>query len=223
MKRIKNLVTSPTEYTENAKWVVVSAFRLRLLQTTDWITQFGSGIIKKSKWFEWRNRVRGCTRSKFDTPEKMQEALEVLELSAPSLEKNQYSTDNIDNLKHKVISTIRYYFSKKLECQLFSYLNSPALIDERFKEVEIYKKTNNLDSCYFIHSFMEITGKSVEDVVEYFTKQKELHFSLLFRTQNELEAQIKKVDNITEIGELLSIKEEYDIWISILTLTPVQI
>jgi hypothetical protein len=70
---------------------------------------------------------------------------------------------------------------------------------------------------------MNITGENVEDVVQYFLKQKEMYFLILLRNQKEMELKLKEIEDSDDIEFLFKLHEEYNIWISTLTLTPVQI
>lgn len=224
MKKITNIITSPTKYTEDRDWIGPISYKMRLLQNSDWMVQPGSGVLRQHRWFKWRESVRKCTRSTSNTPQDLQNKLEELDSQIPQLIRyTSVNTDNIEHYKDNVLKLIRYYYSKKLDIDISSYINNVYLLDERYKEAQKYKTTKDLSDCCFIKNYMQITGENVEDVVQYFIEQKEMYFLLLLRNQKELETKLRQVNNINDIETLKSIYEEYNIWISTLTLTPVQI
>jgi hypothetical protein len=224
MKKITNIITSPTKFTEDRDWISPISYKMRLLQNSDWILQVGSGVLKQHKWLKWRDDLRKCTRSSCTSPQELQSKLEQLDSEIPELVRySSVDTTNIDHYRDNVIKLVKYYYSKRLDIDICSYLTNIHLMDERYKEAEKYQNTNNLQDCHFIKSYMDITGESVENVVEYFIKQKEMYYLLLLRSQQKLESKLKEIDDIDNIDKLKEIYEEYTIWISTLTLTPVQI
>lgn len=224
MKKITNIVTTPTKYTEDINWSGVISYKIRLLQFSDWIVQIGSGILRQHKWLQWRESLRKCTRMSFETPEQMQKMIEEIDASMPEVQRyTVLDTSNLNHYKDNIIKIVRYYYSKKLDIELSSYVNNSILIDERYKEALHYKKTKNIQECIFIQSYMGITGQKVDDVVQYFLQQKEMYFLILLRSQKEMETIIKDIQDSSDVEHLKKLYEDYNIWISTLTLTPVQI
>lgn len=224
MKKITNLIISPTKYTEDVEWVGPISIKYRLLESTDWIVQIGSGVVKQHKWLKWRESVRKCTRNSFETPQQMNVRLDELDSSKPELRRyTSIDNSNIIHYKDNIIKLVRYYHSKKLDIEISSYLNNYLLLDERYKEAEKYSRTKDLTDCFFIKSYMDVTGENVEDVVQYFLKQKEMYFLILLRNQKEMELKLKEIDDSDDIEFLFKLHEDYNTWISTLTLTPVQI
>jgi hypothetical protein len=224
MKKIANIVTSPTKYTEDLEWSEPISYKIKLLQNTDWIVQQGSGVVKQHKWLQWREAVRKCTRNSSESPNDLQLKLEKLDSEIPKLIRyNSIDFSDISLYKETVIKLVKYYYCKKLDIDIATYLNNILLLEERYKEAKYYLETKDISKCHFIKSYMDITGKDVESTVQFFIEQKEFYFILLLRNQKEVESKIKEINNINEMEALQKIYEEYNVWISTLTLTPLQI
>lgn len=224
MKKIKNIITSPTTYNNDIAWSVPISYKVRLLQFSDWIVQNGSGVMRQHKWLEWREALRKCTKECFETPEQMQKKIEELDSCMPEVHRyTLLDTSDIVSFKHIIIKMIKYYYSKKIDVEISSYVNNTFLIDERYKEAIQYKKNKKIEKCPFIRDYMDVTGQNVNDVVQYFLQQKEMYSFTLLRNQKDMESILKQINDSTDIQQLKKLYEEYNLWISTLTLTPVQI
>jgi hypothetical protein len=222
--KITNIVVSPTEYTEDLEWSSVLAYKIKLLQHSDWILQVGSGVLKQHKWLQWRESLRKCNRKSFSSPAELQTKIEELDKLMPRVQRyTDVDTSDLIFFKDIVLRLVKYYYSKKLDIEINSYFGNVLLLDERYKEALEYQKTKKLDRCYFIQNYMELTGKSVNDAVQYFLNEKEKYFLVLLRYQKEMEQKIKIVLETQDTLILKQLYEDYNIWISTLTLTPVQI
>jgi len=218
MQKIKNVVVSKSEFSENVKWAEVESLKFRLLESSDWILLPDSNVTNINAWKEWRMKLKNIKRQNFKTPEEMHLVLQDLENKTPRKIYKRFNYNHIELTKEKLIKMIRFFYNKKIDVDLYHNFSHPSLIDERYKEAVDFK--NGVNNQILLTFLAKLSGKELNDVVDEAILEKEQYFLLLLRMQKELEKEIKAVVQEDNIENLEIIYNKYSTWISTLTSAP---
>lgn len=228
MRKITKLKVARTEKQENDAWDEVFSHRNKLLATSNWTMLPDSGLTERNVqlWTDWRMALRRVNRRNFADRELAANAIKQLEKAEPRevyedesiflLDDNAVvAVNSIQDRKDFLLRTLSKRFNDTLDAGSFE--SNPTLLAEQFEEALLYNPNQTLAAFPLINLECELTGKTPEDVVEYFISQKRLRLRMVLALKRKFAYFRDAINAAPGMIELVSIERDIKEWTLTLT------
>lgn len=242
IKKITNLVYTPSKQSENSKWSGLIAKRNRMLVETDWtqLPDVKLSYNSRAEWQLWREELRNLKRSNYTDSDKFLDKLNKLDKDRDNL-LVEYTTSkpfkDVETGKKQLhtllvqfyINRLNFEFSPNLEEKyqetldiISIYLKSQTTIDvSSFSGmdalIEYFSNDDiNIDLDTTPFPFFTLTkvvkNFSIKDTVLYILKQKQKQFNFSLQEEYNLIHYEHRIDFCNSIDDLLQAKREIELY-----------
>lgn len=218
VQKISKVKTEQTAEQEHLVWAEVLSHRNKLLLNSDWTQMQDSGLTDDCihQWRTWRKQLKNINRLNLSDPKIAEIQITKLSRRTPF---NSYLPVNAEPETGAVVSTVELrtriitYLNNAFNTKAFpSFLDSPYLVDEQFREAVDFKANPSL-SYPLITATAELYGMPVETVAAEFVSRKVAQMKRLVNLKQKYFYFQTLVNNAASDVELAEAQAEIKQWI----------